>query len=306
MKNDLHEASIALSNDSREYYLGESVKYLSRPPTPIEFMREYVSCNSPVLIDHVTSHWPALTIWSNEYLKKKLENKSVSVAIVPDGRADAIKLHRDQQVFALPYEKTMPFDHLMNVFESDHPTAQGVHYLQPQNNSMHDEYSSLLTDIDPHLQWATEAFGVLPDVVNFWMGRAESVTSLHKDNYENLYAVVRGEKIFTIYPPTDAYFIECKKYPVYRYNAEMELRSEECEEVPWYSMPGEFPKPFRVTVKKGQVLYLPALWYHQVEQVGDPSKKGDLCIAVNYWYDMRYDMKSAVHSFLDRLRNENT
>ena len=37
-----------------------------------------------------------------------------------------------------------------------------------------------------------------PDARNFWMGHNESVSAMHKDNYDNLYSVVRGEKHFTL------------------------------------------------------------------------------------------------------------
>lgn len=40
--------------------------------------------------------------------------------------------------------------------------------------------------------------------------------------------------------------------------------------------------PITVHVHAGEVLYIPALWYHRVSQT-------ELTIAVNYWYDMRFD-----------------
>lgn len=36
---------------------------------------------------------------------------------------------------------------------------------------------------------------------NFWMGEDAAVTSAHADPYENVYAVVKGSKVFTILPP---------------------------------------------------------------------------------------------------------
>ena len=35
-------------------------------------------------------------------------------------------------------------------------------------------------------------------------------------------------------------------------------------------------------VRAGQVLYIPAMWYHRVSQ-------SQFTIAVNYWYDQRFD-----------------
>jgi oxalate decarboxylase/phosphoglucose isomerase-like protein (cupin superfamily) len=40
--------------------------------------------------------------------------------------------------------------------------------------------------------------------------------------------------------------------------------------------------PLRVTVRAGQVLYLPSLWFHQVSQAGP------ITIAVNFWHEMNF------------------
>ena len=40
------------------------------------------------------------------------------------------------------------------------------------------------------------------------------------------------------------------------------------------------PRPIRVTVGPGELLYLPAIWWHQVEQQADETGR---VIAVNYW-----------------------
>lgn len=90
-------------------------------------------------------------------------------------------------------------------------------YLQQQNNCFPLEFAALADDADGDITWASEAFGCKPEAVNLWIGTPESVTSFHKDHYENLYAVVSGEKHFTLLPPTDVHRMYVKKYPVAQY-----------------------------------------------------------------------------------------
>lgn len=42
--------------------------------------------------------------------------------------------------------------------------------------------------------------------------------------------------------------------------------------------------PLRCRVRAGEMLYIPALWYHRVTQ-------STVTIAVNYWYDQRFDFR---------------
>ncbi|KAF6158839.1 hypothetical protein GIB67_012482 [Kingdonia uniflora] len=60
------------------------------------------------------------------------------------------------------------------------------------------------------------------------------------------------------------------------------------------------PKPFECTVKAGEILYLPSMWFHYVRQ--SPDDRG-LAIAVNYWYDMQFDIKYAYFNFLQSIHH---
>lgn len=49
--------------------------------------------------------------------------------------------------------------------------------MQRQNSNLTDELPELLEDMEKDIPWATEAFGTLPDAVNFWIGDERAVTS---------------------------------------------------------------------------------------------------------------------------------
>jgi hypothetical protein len=57
---------------------------------------------------------------------------------------------------------------------------------------------------------------------------------------------------------------------------------------------GGHASPVVVEVRAGECLYLPAMWYHRVEQLG-------VTIAVNFWHDMAFGPSHVLLSFLRNL-----
>eukprot|EP00271_Cylindrocystis_brebissonii_P003364 TRINITY_DN1424_c0_g1_i2.p1 TRINITY_DN1424_c0_g1~~TRINITY_DN1424_c0_g1_i2.p1 ORF type:complete len:176 (-),score=28.16 TRINITY_DN1424_c0_g1_i2:30-557(-) len=175
----------------------------------------------------------------------------------------------------------MPFSSFVNLlFDSRSPdnTHLGVPYIQHQNGSFLEEYSSLVPDASCDIPWASEAFGCEPDAVNFWMGDERAVTSFHKDHYENMYCVLAGEKHFTLLPPGDLRRLYVTKYPATRYckteAEELEIVAESPPQmVPWSPVDPypadvatahekyplffrEGPAPITCTVRAGEIFYL--------------------------------------------------
>ncbi|PKI76538.1 hypothetical protein CRG98_003089 [Punica granatum] len=311
----------ALWEDVRELTLGNTsrIERLTSPPSPLRFLRDFVSLNKPCIISNATLHWPALHLWrSDDYLTGSLSSSTVSVHLTPDGRADALALNPAEPppslCFASAETRRLPFPEALDLIHRSNAGDNFVAYAQQQNDCFRSEYSALGSDCDSHIQWASEALGCLPEAVNLWIGTHWSETSFHKDHYENLYAVVCGEKHFLLLPPTDVHRMYIGEYPAAQYlyseeTGEFKLELEEPKRwVPWCSVnpnpsqedldsemekfPLYFngPKPFECTVKPGEVLFLQS-----------PDDRG-LTIAVNYWYDMQYDMKYAYFNFLQSIQ----
>nr|XP_022340536.1 jmjC domain-containing protein 7-like isoform X1 [Crassostrea virginica] len=304
----LDEAVEQLALEARELYLDRDVPVLESPPSALTFYREYVSPNKPVVVQNGLEHWPALKKWTPGYLRERIGGCEVTVAVTPNGYADAVTDGK----FVMPEERRMTMADFLDIL--DHPNQQsGIFYIQKQNSNFTDEFEEIVDDVESDIQWGTEAFGSQPDAVNFWMGDTRAVTSMHKDPYENLYCVVRGWKKFLLIPPTDAGFVPYETYQAAKFierDGEFHIEDdEETDRVPWIAVNPLDPdlvkypdfgkaRGMEVTVKEGEILYLPSLWYHHVRQSHG-------CIAVNYWYDMQFDIKYNYYNFLQNVSRVN-
>ncbi|XP_028622760.1 bifunctional peptidase and (3S)-lysyl hydroxylase JMJD7 isoform X2 [Grammomys surdaster] len=262
------------------------VPYLDDPPTPLCFYRDWVCPNRPCIIRNALQHWPALHKWSPSYLRAMVGSTEVSVAVTPDGYADAVRGDR----FVMPAECRLPISHVLDVLEgqAQHP---GVLYVQKQCSNLPTELPQLLSDIESHVPWASESL-------------------VHKDHYENLYCVVSGEKHFLLHPPSDRPFIPYNLYTPASYQLTEEgtfrvVDEEAMEKVPWIPLDPLAPdlarypsysqaRALHCTVRAGELLYLPSLWFHHVQQSHG-------CIAVNFWYDMEYDLKYSYFQLMESL-----
>ena len=115
-----------------------------------------------------------------------------------------------------------------------------------------------------------------------WIGSERSVTALHKDNYENIYVQIRGEKHFVLLPPIEMPCVNEQLLPRARYkplrdkarNGEDDLAIEISEDDELLPVPTWDPdepetrstayshlsQPLQVTLKEGDMLYLPAMY----------------------------------------------
>ncbi|XP_073683695.1 bifunctional peptidase and (3S)-lysyl hydroxylase JMJD7 isoform X2 [Garra rufa] len=261
--------------EARELYLNDAVPYLDGPLSPLQVYREWIGPNKPCIIRNAFSDWPALSKWNPTYLREKVGSKVISVAVTPNGYADAVNGDR----FVMPEERQMTFSSLLDIIEGK-VKSNGVFYVQKQCSNLTEELPELTGDVQTHIPWMSEALGKHPDAVNFWLGEKSAVTSklyqpaTYRQKEDGNFETVDEEDSTKVpWIPLDPLNPDYERYPSYK-----------------------LAKPVRCIVKAGEMLYLPSLWFHHVQQSHG-------CIAVNFWYDMEYDIKYNYFQLVESLTN---
>lgn len=312
-----------LSQNTGDFWVSSNIKILESPSS-IEFLREAVASYQPVIIRGLMKDWPALQLWNINYFENVLRSKHVMVNITPDGLGDCVKKIDGSDFFVYPFECCMDFSLFFKMM-TEREKDDAVAYLSEQNDNLRTKFTELLKDIPSCIKLGEDAFGLNSlEAINLWIGDERSVSSVHKDHYENLYAVINGEKTFVLLPPTDIIYMNESQYETKIYQrddssnllrikqSDLYLSKKDCptNSLNWIKFdpdilfqstttrksttirnePSQFhlTHPIKCTVKQGEMLYIPSLWYHRVSQT-------ELTIAVNYWYEQRFDFRYALY-----------
>ncbi|KAK9829013.1 hypothetical protein WJX72_003410 [[Myrmecia] bisecta] len=246
--------------------------------------------------------------------------QQITVAATPDALAQAQLPGpgSPRTFFVLPLERKLRVaEALSQICQAEISGGEEaeVLYVQHQNDSLTSQFEPLMIDITDHLSlWARAAFGTAQEATNFWLGNSRSSTSYHQDYYENIYCMVRGCKHFRLLAPCQKHRMDVRSYPVARYKESAAglhpVLLSPAQSVPWSSVrsrepaagPGCrchpcWPTPLHVTVRAGEVLYLPACTWHHVSQ--SAGEEG-CAIAVNYWFDVASDKLLSLLATLDQ------
>lgn len=124
----------------------------------------------------------------------------------------------------------------------------------------------------------------LPDVVpNFWLGNALTVP-VHHDHPYNLACVVAGRRRFTLFAPEQVgnlYIGPLQHTPSGAPISVVHPRSPDFERYPRYRE--ALASAWVAEMGPGDALYIPPLWFHQVEAL-EPVN-----LLVNYWWPVAAD-----------------
>jgi hypothetical protein len=224
------------------------------------FERDYYRPNRPAILRGLGAGrgLKVFDQWSAEYFLSVLGDRPVPVIAT-----ESAFLSYERDVQQMPYREF--------VERSFGGQRNGTRYYFKNSTRLlpegHDD-SERLETLAPYLRRAV--------MRNLWISGPGLTVGLHFDAAENLNFQLRGEKVFSLYPPgTRAYY----PMPMFSETAHISRVFREGPHPDLARFPAFDPSLVeRVEIRQGDVLYLPAYWWHQVESLGEQN------VNLNFWW----------------------
>lgn len=215
-------------------------------PSADEFFRDYWAAHRPVVLTDATARWPALRKWTPAYFRRRFGGETIE--ITANREADPFY---DMNFRA--HRRRMRMDRFI-----DRVLAAGTSndlYMVSNNHTMRrPRFRALLDDIKP----PRDLFEPLtPGATSLWIGPAGTVTPLHHDTTNILFAQIHGRKrVELVSPQETALLLD----PVHGFYSPVDL--DGLAAAPHPALQQLLVK--QVVLAPGDALYIPAGWWHRV------------------------------------------
>lgn len=224
------------------------------------FHSEYFRRNRPVILRGIdaTKKYNVFN-WSSSYFENVFGDQKVPVIETSTGY-----LSYERNVVEMPYR-----EFVARSFGADASPSMSYYF----KNSLkmvpagHDD-SEKIEALAPYIRQSM--------LRNLWISRGGLTVGLHFDHADNLNFQLRGEKIFMLYPPG---ILPYYPMPMFSETAHISRVFRDGPAPDLRKFPRfDASKAVPITLRAGDVLYLPAYWWHQVESLGDEN------VNVNFWW----------------------
>lgn len=223
--------------------------------TPIEeittidsktFKKNYFDNNRPVLIKGLAKDWGATKKWNLDFFLDLKEDKDIYLLsdnfIQDDNR----------------YKKSSFKEYIYKLQEAEQQNKITKDYLTTLD--IFNYFPNLKSDID----FSLFEYHTNTNEVTAWIGPSGTISGFHADTANNMYAQVKGKKMFII----------CStEYNKHMYPSDKHIYEATASQVDINNFDAEkFPKfkeiDFKIVIlEPGDVLYLPQRWWHYVQSL---------------------------------------
>jgi hypothetical protein len=210
-----------------------------------EFFTRYYATNTPVLLTELTKEWPALALWTPSYLRERHGNLEVEIV---EGRST--NPYSDHEYERLRRITTMA-ELAARVEASD--STNDFYAIARNRNAESPGFADLRKDVVPPEDWFDrERFA---GAQSFWFGPKGTITTLHYDPTNILFCQLYGTKLVHLAPPSDSALSRAARGYYSGYVERAPEDEPELRNTPF----------FRIELRPGDALFIPALWWHRVE-----------------------------------------
>jgi hypothetical protein len=214
-----------------------------------EFVEQYRKKLKPVVVEGLMNEWPALQKWSWNYLVRKCGNAQVVVDSYNSKRA-----------------RKVTFIEFVEMMKANQESVQQPIYLQEW---LYMATCPQLAEDLPELPIAQYDFrrNLFGEKIStnhqLWIGQKGATTRIHQDSYfiDVMHAQILGEKHWCIMSP------------------EATLERAESGEFLFEKLVNDpSVQILQCVLKPGDVLYLPAQWWHRIKLLSDSIGQGRKCL----------------------------
>jgi len=215
--------------------------------SPHVFDREFRKKAKPVVIEGLMGHWPALKKWSFDYLAATCGSASVTVDSYDSQKA-----------------REMTFAEFVNMLKSSIPGEplylQEWLYMADCPFLAEDLPELLIAQYDFRRNLYGKSISTNHQL---WIGQAGGTTRFHQDSYfiDVMHAQIVGEKHWSVMNP--------KAYVAFDKTGSFKFSN---------LIDDPATQMMQCVLKPGDVIYLPALWWHRIELLTDSIGLGRKCL----------------------------
>lgn len=215
-------------------------------PGADEFFRDYWAAHRPVVLTDASARWPALRKWTPAYFRRRFGDETIEITA---GReADPFY---DMNFRA--HRRRMRMDRFIDrVLEAG--TSNDLYMVSNNHTMRRPRFRALLDDVRPPRDLFEPP---APAATSLWIGPAGTVTPLHHDTTNILFAQIHGRKrVELVSPQETALLLD----PVHGYYSPVDLDGLAAATHPAL----EQMLVQQVVLGPGDALYIPAGWWHRV------------------------------------------
>ena len=241
-------------------------------PSTDNFTADFLVPQSPCIITGAIENWQALLLWNRDYLQRKIGDTVVRCRVSNSNYFDNYNRHKAIKIaFFLDWIKSQEKeqDKFLQLFGKRKSAKQ--YFI----GSL--DIPTYFPEIASDIQQLPYVPSNLLTSNNLWLGYGGNRVNLHYDLFHNINAQIIGKKHWIIFPPQQSSLLYPNPwYSRFFWCSRVNIEQPNYEQFPLFKS----AQPIEVIVEPGEVLFLPAGWWHSPIGVG-------FNVAVNFWWRLK-------------------